>query len=180
MQSIYDSFNDDRKVIMDNLKISNYFTFIYISLFSSSLYSMGTYKSGTGALEVFSKDAMLASPLWLKLWIITLVSSFLCGFFFIRQKSIARWAIGGLAFVLLTGQFIFYILNLPMLSGSISICHLVFWTPVFVMLLKKRPFLDQKESFWFRTWSAVLTCVILFSFIFDLRDAFIYVKHFSN
>lgn len=134
-----------------------------------------------GALQVFDRAALAAAPLWVQIWLPFMMATFLVGLiFFAWKKPIARWAAGGFLFALATGHLVFGALGLPMLSGSIAIWHLVCWSPALVMLLVQRPFLDANEGRWFRIWSAVVTAVIIFSFVFDIRDAWIYIEHFSR
>ncbi len=129
------------------------------------------------ALEVFDRAA---APLWVQIWLPFMMATFMVGLIFAWRKPIARWAVGGFLFALATGQLVFGALGLPMLSGAIAIWHLVCWSPALIMLLVQRPFLDADEGRWFRIWSAVMTGVIIFSFVFDIRDAWIYIAHFSR
>lgn len=136
------------------------------------------YAKGNGALEVFDADGMAASPTWVMAWVGFMMVTFAIGLFvFAWKKPIARWAAGGFIVSAATGAAVFNALGLPFLSGSIAIMHLVCWTPALILLLVKRPFADAAEGRWFRIWSGVMTFVILFSFVFDIRDAFIYISH---
>jgi hypothetical protein len=95
----------------------------------------------------------------------------------VRRKPIARWATGGFVAGAVLGGFIFSALGLPFLGGSISIVHIVFWAPAFILLVTRRPFLDETEGTFYRVWSATMTSAMLFSFTFDFRDAYIYISH---
>jgi hypothetical protein len=77
------------------------------------------------------------------------------------------------------GHTVFELLNLPFLGGSIAIMHLVCWSPVLFLLLLKRPFFNSNEQVGFRVWSALMAGVLIFSFIFDIRDAVIYINYIS-
>ena len=137
----------------------------------------GEYVSGHGALEVFDGAAFETTPTWVKVWLGIMLVTFASSIVFVRRHVIARWAFGGfLASFFLNGP-LFQLLGLPVLSGSIAIAHLLFWTPVLVLLLKHRPFLEPDEPRAYRFWSGAMTFVILFSFVFDIRDAVIYVGH---
>jgi hypothetical protein len=48
------------------------------------------------------------------------------------------------------------------------------------MLLVKRPFLDASENRAFRIWAGTMTAFIVFSFVFDIRDAIIYISHVAG
>lgn len=150
------------------------------ALLSVNGYAATDYASGTGALETFDGAARSAAPLPLKLWLALLNLSFLAALFFVRKRPIARWALGGMIVAKLTGPPVFAALGLPMLSGSIALWHIVCWTPVLVLLLAAHPFLDRKQGHPYRVWSGVMTTVILISFVFDIRDAVIYLHHLST
>ncbi|MEP0069325.1 hypothetical protein [Pyruvatibacter sp.] len=138
------------------------------------------FTPGHGALNVFDGDGIAATPLWLKIWFAIMLGAFATGLVFIRRQPIARWAVGGFLMPFLIAGPIFQALGLPFLGGSIAIAHLVFWTPAFVLLLLRRPFLDPDQTRGFKVWSAVMTGVMAFSFIFDIRDAVIYSLHFAG
>ncbi|MZR30991.1 hypothetical protein [Sneathiella litorea] len=150
-------------------------------LWSATAFAAEEYISGTGPLNIFDGAAMMAMPLWVKIWLAFLMLTFLTGLvFFVWRRPIARWAAGGFILSLATGHAVFGALGLPMLSGAISIMHVVCWTPALVLLLIKRPFLDRQEGTAYRLWSAVMTGVILFSFVFDIPDGLAYIRHFSS
>jgi hypothetical protein len=150
-----------------------------------SLWSMGAlaadeYAKGIGALQIFDPDSIGTSPQWVQVWLGFMLLTFAASLIFVWRHPIARWVAGGFILGVVCGEFIFSTLGLPMLSGAIAIVHLVFWSPGLVFLLLKRPFLDTDETMLFRIWSGVMTAVILFSWIFDIRDAFIYIDHFGG
>lgn len=154
---------------------------IFISLCCSMpVYSAEAYAIGTGPLQVFNSEAFSAAPLAAKVWLVFMLSTFFIGLIFVRRHVIARWAVGGLVVSMLTGHTFFALLGLPMLSGAIAIWHIVCWSPALVLLLLKCPFLVAKENPCYRVWSGVMTIVILISFVFDFRDGWIYIQHFSG
>lgn len=136
------------------------------------------FESGHTALQVFDEAGIKAMPLWLKVWLGVMMITFASGLLFVWKQPIARWAVGGFLMPFLAMEHILNALEWPFLSGSIALAHLIFWTPALLILLWKRPFLDNNCSMPFRIWSAAMIAVILFSFIFDIRDAAIYVSHF--
>lgn len=139
------------------------------------------YAKGNGALEDFSGEGFAASPEWVQIWVLFMVAVFAVGLFvFAWRKPIARWAAGGFILAAVFSNVAFPALGLPALSGSLAIAHLIFWTPALVLLLKQRPFSNPEEGRWYRIWSGVMTFVIITSFVFDIRDAFIYIGHVSG
>ena len=138
------------------------------------------YGKGNGALEYFDAEGIAASPQWVQIWIFIMLGTFALGLVFVWWRPIARWAVGGILASLLLGEFPFTALGLPYLSGAIAIAHIVCWSPALYLLLTQRPFLKAGEAVGFRLWCGAMTAVILFSFVFDLRDAAIYIDHFSG
>jgi len=133
------------------------------------------YAHGHQALEIFDAEGFSNAPLWVQIWVGFMLLSYICGLAFVRQHSIARWVVGGLFAGLTLGTLLGHLLGLPALSGFIALVHLIFWSPGLYLLLKNRPFLGPKSAF--SIWTGVMTLVILFSFVFDIRDAYIYLQH---
>ncbi len=156
-------------------------TLALAALLSGTSFGAEAYPKGAGALEVFDGEAMAALPLPAKVWLKFMMLTFAVGLiFFAWKKPIARWAAGGMIVSMTTCAPVFTALGLPVLSGSIAIWHIVCWSPALTLLLMKRPFLDANKGRWYRIWSGVMTSVILISFVFDFRDAAIYIKHFMG
>lgn len=153
---------------------------VFVLLWGMDVLAVESYPKGHGPLEVFDADGFAATPLWVQLWVGFLMSTFAAGLFFVRNHALARWASGGFIVSAATGHLTFSILGLPFLGGSIAIMHIVCWTPALVLLLLKRPFLDANEGPPYRIWSAIMTGAILFSFVFDFRDASTYIGHIIN
>ena len=138
------------------------------------------YPSGAGALEVFDAAARAAVPVPLKLWLMLLLGTFAASIIFAWKKPVPRWALVGLILAMLVGPKVIAALGWPMLGGGIALSHVVFWTPVLIVLLWKRPYLDSNEWLPYRIWSALLLAVIVISLVFDIRDAWIYLNHISS
>lgn len=130
---------------------------------------------GNGALEVFDAEGMENSPAWVRAWIAFMMLTFLVGLGFAFRQIQARWIMGFILSGFVTLGVFTQGLGWPQISGFIAVLHLVFWTPALIILLRNRTFL--KERTWFARWTGVITFVILFSFIFDIRDAAIYLDH---
>jgi|GEM_PF-2397094 len=137
-----------------------------------------THTHGHGALEVFDDQGVKNSPKWVRIWVVILGLSFVVGIFFVKNHMIARWLVGGFLLNMLFSMIIVKGFQIPPISGLLAINHLIFWMPGFIMLLKQRPFM-AKPSF-FSVWSGVITCVIIFSYIFDIRDTAILLYAIFN
>ncbi len=150
-----------------------YFLSVFFALIANA--NAVDYPKGHQALEVFDAQGMEATPQWVMFWIIFMVANFAAGLFFIRRHPIARWVVGSFIAGMLALS-ISEVLGIVQLSGFIALLHLVFWSPALYQLLTKRPFLTKKRTV-FSIWSAVITLVILLSFVFDIRDSIIYLNH---
>jgi len=133
------------------------------------------YTHGHGALQIFDEEGMKNTPQWVMVWIMFMASTFVVGLFFAWKHGIARWVVGCFIAGLIAGEVIGRAFNIPPLSGYIALIHIIFWSPALYQLLSKRPFLGAKTPF--SIWSGVMTFVILFSFVFDFRDAFLFLRH---
>ena len=131
------------------------------------------YDHGHGAMQIFDAEGMANTPTWVMVWISFMAICFLSSALFVKQHSEARWVLGafitgGIITVLSTRLF-----AMPLLSGYIALIHVVCWTPALIILLTRRPFLGDKS--YFAKWSGLMTFVIMFSFVFDIRDAAIFL-----
>jgi len=138
------------------------------------------YPSGHGALQRWDLEGIALTPTWVKAWLGFLGVAFLSSLFFVRRHATARWTFGLFALSFFVTPVVFRLLGLPFLTGSIAIGHLVFWTVPLILLLRERAFLESQYSRNYRIWSGAVTFAILFSFIFDIRDAAAYATHFAG
>ena len=138
------------------------------------------YPSGAGALEKFDGAARAAVPPQLKIWLMLLLGTFAASIVFVWKYPVARVALIGLLAAFFAGPKLVGAFGLPVLGGAIALSHIVFWTPVLIVLLWKRPFLDSETWLPYRIWSGLLLLVIIGSFVFDVRDAWIYINHVSS
>ena len=138
------------------------------------------YPSGAGALEKFDGAARAAVPPQLKIWLALLLGTFAASIVFVWKYPIARVALIGLLAAFFVGPKLVAAFGWPVLGGAIALSHIVFWTPVLIVLLWKRPFLDSEAWLPYRIWSGLLLLVIIGSFVFDVRDAWIYINHVSS
>ena len=151
--------------------------FIAISIFalSSNIGAIEQLIHGNGALEVFDSEGLKASPGWVQVWVYFMMLMFASGLVFVKRHNIARWLVGGFILGILTLIILQKGLGIVPLSGLIALMHLLFWSPGLFKLLKGRPFFNGVSPI--SIWSGLMTMTILFSFIFDLRDAAIYLHH---
>jgi len=155
-----------------------YSTTILVSLVLTLLPMLGLadeYSHGNQALELFDGQGYKNSPMWVQVWVMFMGLCFICGLAFVKNHVIARWVVGGMLAGVVFSALTIFVLGLPALSGYIALVHVVFWSPGLFLLLKHRPFLESKSVY--SIWTGVITFVILFSFVFDIRDAAIYLRH---
>lgn len=159
------------------------FTYLFrLTAISALIFAMPAmaqeYVHGNGALEIFDGEGLSNSPTWVKVWVFIMLATFASGLLFIWKRAEARLAVGGFllgmgALSVLTGP-----LGLLPFSGLIAAVHIVFWSPALIALLSRRTFLKERSLYGF--WTGLMTVVILFSFVFDIRDAFIYFRHIAG
>ena len=130
---------------------------------------------GHGALQIFDAEGRANAPLWVRAWIIVMSVVFAAGLLFVRRRIEARWAVGGFLAVIVSVTVAQSVFGIAPYAGLLAIAHLVFWTPALVVLLQRRPFLKERSAF--GIWAGLMTAVIIFSFVFDIRDAAIYLDH---
>lgn len=134
------------------------------------------YEYGNLALEIWGAKGRYASPLWVHIWVCFILFMGLTSIPFMRKHTEARWAGGGILIATVFFSLILLpILPIIQLGGMFAIMHFILWTPGLYLLLKNRPFF--KETGLFALWSGAATFTILFSYIFDVRDASIYIPH---
>lgn len=134
-----------------------------------------SYAAGNGALELWNRQGIANSPKWVQYWLVIMMSSFALGLLFIWKHIEARFVVGGLIAGLLVSKFVPEATGLAPLSGLVALVHLIFWTPGLYLLMKNRPFAEGRS--FYAIWSAWISAVIIFSFIFDVRDAAIYLDY---
>lgn len=150
--------------------------FLGLSLaFGTAVQAATGYQPGHTALEVWNAEGQANAPQWVQIWLMIMLASFALGLLFVWKRVEARWVVGGFITSIAVSGFVIPALGLISLSGLIALMHIVFWSPALYLLLKNRPFLKERSLYAF--WSGLITAVILFSFIFDIRDAAIYLDH---
>jgi hypothetical protein len=149
--------------------------FIVSLVLSIGTLSAQEIEHGHQAMQLFDKQGFDNAPQWVQIWLALMMASFLAGLFFVKNHVIARWVVGGFFAGVIFTAIAGGVFGVPNYSGFIASVHLVFWTPALYQLFTKRPFLEQRSAF--TIWSGVITAVICFSFIFDIRDSFIYLSH---
>lgn len=135
----------------------------------------GAYEPGNQALQLWNDEGIANSPQWVQTWLMVMLVSFAMGLLFVWKRVEARWVVGGFIAAILISRLGIPALGIVKLSGLVALVHLIFWSPGLYLMLKNRPFL--KERSFYAIWSALITAVILFSFIFDIRDAAIYLDY---
>lgn len=154
------------------------FVFVICLIMASTVALAVEYSSGHGALELFDEKGMADMPPLLHIWVNVMIGVFALGILFVWNYPIASWLVGGFILTVIMVLFVYPVLNIPVLGGLIALTHIVCWSPGLYCMLKTRPFF--KEVTLYSIWAGVITLVILISFIFDIRDAGIYLAHLSK
>jgi len=127
---------------------------------------------------VMGGAGLASSPLWVQYFLKFLLVMGLTGLFFMPKHVEARWAAGGVLMGMFDTFFVVPYLPIVSLGGMYAVLHFLLWTPGLYLLLKHRPFMAGLNPF--AIWSGILTLMILFSFIFDVRDSLVYIPYVWN
>jgi hypothetical protein len=133
------------------------------------------YESGHQPLQIWDNAARANMPLWVSIWLGIMMTTFALGLLFLRRHAEARWVVGGFIGMILVTVATGRVFGLVPLSGLFSLVHLICWSPALYVLLTRRPFLQGRSLY--ALWSGAITACIIFSFIFDIPDAVIYLDH---
>ena len=136
-----------------------------------------TYQPGNGALQMWGPEGIAASPLWVQYWLYVMMATFVIGLLFaiIRQRLEAIVLSAGVLLSIFGGRFLADQMGWAYLSGYVALAHLICWSPALYLLLSRRTFLKERSLY--AVWAGAATAVVLFSFVFDIRDAAIYLDH---
>jgi len=147
---------------------------IVLCLFAGLAFD-GEHEGVHRALRLFDAEgranATDAVKIWLKVMTVVLLSSLL----FAYRRVEARWIAGGVILMLTFSRLIVPALEIPFLEGLASLTHVVFWSPGLYFLLRRQTF--RKEKSIYAVWTGLMTLVILVSFVFDLPDSIVYLRH---
>lgn len=138
------------------------------------------YQEGHRALEIWNDDAMANSPIAIQAWLYTMLATFALGLLFAWRHYPPLLAVLGFVGMIFSMDTIAQTLGLTVgdgevLSGYVSLMHIVFWSPALAGMLATRSFL--RLGTWYGRWSLALTAVILGSFYFDVPLAATYLNH---
>ncbi|WP_353413141.1 hypothetical protein [Arenicella sp. 4NH20-0111] len=145
-------------------------------LFTTPIFAQQAHEHGHGAMQIFDSQGMSNTPQWVMIWIGFMLISFLGSIAFAKNHPEARWVLGGFIAGMILGSVVSTLFGIPSFSGFIALMHVICWSPALFILLKRRPFLGPRNAF--SIWSGVMTFVIIFSFIFDIRDAAIFLSNY--
>jgi threonine/homoserine efflux transporter RhtA len=133
------------------------------------------YESGHQPLQLWDNEARNNMPQWVSIWLAIMMSTFALGLLFVRRHVEARWVVGGFIGMIIVTVATGRVLGLEPLSGLFSLVHLLCWSPALYVLLTRRPFMQGHSLY--AIWSGAITACIIFSFVFDIPDAVIYLDH---
>ena len=156
------------------VKIISSLVLFFTMCFSLSILAQ-EYSSGHTALDLWDEEAQGNLPQWITIWLGFMSVVFISGIIFVKNHIEARWLVGGFVAGILFSKLVIPEFGLVPLSGLTSLVHVVFWTPALVVLVKHRPFTKGLSTY--NVWAGLATGCILFSFVFDIKDAFIYLNH---
>ena len=90
------------------------------------------------ALDVWNATARDALPGYVKIWLGLMFLNNISALAFVNKHVAARWVFGGFLISHLLVMVGYWRMGVPILAGQVSLFHILFWTPGFIMLLLKR------------------------------------------
>jgi hypothetical protein len=136
--------------------------------------------AGNQALQLWNSEGVENSPLWVQVWLQIMTVAFILGLLFVWKKVEARFVVIGVLVSVFGARFVASGFDLLMLSGYVALAHLICWSPALYVFFKNKPWKAAADNFYdkaYKYWAMLITFVICFSFIFDIRDAAIYLDY---
>ena len=132
---------------------------------------------GHKALQLWNSEAMSSAPMGLKIWLAILGVTLLSSLFFIKSSNPSRILLIGFISSLSVTKWLAPAVGIETLSGFVGLCHLLFWSPGWVLLIREKlkPNNESKRKVYL-AWSWIAITVISISYFFDLRDGFTYLS----
>ncbi len=165
---------------MKNQKVIKYWhnnlfwTAIVLFLFSS-LAVAAEPENVHRALRLFDEEGRANASNEVKIWLKVMTVMLLSSLLFAYKRVEARWVAGGVILMLIFSRLIVPALEIPFLEGLASLTHVLLWSPGLYFLLRRQTF--RKEKSIYAVWTGLMTLVILISFVFDIPDSFVYLRH---
>lgn len=114
-------------------------------------------------------NGMLEYPIWLQFWILWMVVINSLSIIFLGRTEgrvvLAAWIANGIFMTALAEAVGFVRL--------LGISHVIFWTPLVIYLLRRRPMINFQETY--GRWIAVLTVTNCISLVVDYIDVVRYM-----
>jgi len=123
-------------------------------------------------------EGLANSPTWVQNFLYFLLAMALVSIVFMPRRLEARWAGGGLLAGVFNTFWVIPYLPIVSLGGMYAVMHFVLWIPGYYLLLRNRPFMKGWSVY--GIWCGLVTGIITFSFVFDVRDTSIYVSYVWN
>jgi len=97
-------------------------------------------------------EAMSSEPMWLRVWVLTLVFTHLAALLFVVYRRDSRWAVRvePIAIVVsffLAGEAMNWLFHQVGYVRLLGLAHLVFWTPVYVWIFSRRSRIGRGSMF---------------------------------
>ena len=127
----------------------------------------------SNALLPWNNEARTSLSPRLYVWLALLVSTNFASVAFVSAHYPPRCVIGGFIVSHVLVVALAYVNRFTMLRGTVSLLHVVCWSPGWIYTVLE---LCSGPSGSYLVWCIALVATVGISFIFDTRDAFVYLQ----
>ncbi|MEM7327501.1 MAG: hypothetical protein AAF437_02100 [Pseudomonadota bacterium] len=126
------------------------------------------------ATEAWDAAARAALPVHIKIWLGAMMLTNIAAIGFLKNHGAARWVFGG--FVVSHGLVMaMWAMGQTVLTGQVSLFHIIFWTPGAIMLLRRRHEIQYPSAY--AIWATLSLIFYFGSMVVDVRDAALFIQH---
>lgn len=142
------------------------------------LFAATTNLHSSMALDDWNMEARNALPLYIKVWLASMLVAHVSSIFFVRRYAPARWVMAGFILSHAWVAYAEYSDAIELKAGLVSFGHIVFWLPAIISFYRNRA--DIKLPSAYGIWACIMFFYYAISLTIDVREATIYFSHFAG
>lgn len=163
---------------MDDGKSTQRSLLLIIAVLIWGLFAATTILHSSMALDDWNMEARNALPLYIKVWLVSMLVAHVSSVFFIRNHIPARWVLGGFILSHAWVAYAEYSDAIDLKAGLVSFGHIVFWLPAIISFYRNRA--DIKLPLAYGIWACIMFFYYAISLTIDVREATIYFSHLTG